>query len=110
MNMLHYGQSVQTGAWAGYDFGSDQLNIRRWNSTRPPIYKYDVITAPVALYWGENDWLVVPKDEAALAERLPNMVLNLRVDEDAYTHLDFLWGMHNIEKVYGPTMELMEKY
>ena len=28
MNMLHYGQSVQTGAWAGYDFGSDQLNFR----------------------------------------------------------------------------------
>eukprot|EP00092_Neocalanus_flemingeri_P040675 GFUD01044286.1.p1 GENE.GFUD01044286.1~~GFUD01044286.1.p1 ORF type:complete len:433 (+),score=113.78 GFUD01044286.1:321-1619(+) len=110
MNMLHYGQSVNTGGWAGYDYGSDQLNLRRWNSTRPPTYKYDVITAPVALFWGENDWLVVPKDEAALAAKLPNLVLNQRVDEDAYTHLDFLWGMHNMEKVYGPTMELMEKY
>eukprot|EP00092_Neocalanus_flemingeri_P025080 GFUD01027196.1.p1 GENE.GFUD01027196.1~~GFUD01027196.1.p1 ORF type:complete len:433 (+),score=105.33 GFUD01027196.1:337-1635(+) len=109
-NMLHYGQSVNTGAWAGYDCGSDQLNLRRWNSTRPPTYKYDVITAPVALFWGENDWLVVPEDEAALAGKLPNLVLNQRVDEDAYTHLDFLWGMHNMEKVYGPTMELMEKY
>ena len=34
----------------------------------------------------------------------------LRVGEDAYTHLDFLWGVHNMELVYGPTMELMEQY
>ena len=110
MNMLHYAQSVNTGAWAGYDLGSEQLNLGRWNATRPPTYQYDVITAPVALFWGQNDWLVVPEDEAALAEELPNLVINWRVDEDAYTHLDFLWGMQNVEKVYGPTMQIMENY
>ena len=35
---------------------------------------------------------------------------NVRVAEDDYTHLDFLWGVHNTELVYGPTMDLMEEY
>ena len=42
--------------------------------------------------------------------RLPNLVTNVRVAEDDYTHLDFLWGIHNTELVYGPTMDLMEQY
>merc|ERR1711892_436652 len=108
-NMIHYAQSVNTGGWAGYDYGSDQLNLKRWNSTSPPNYKYEVITAPTALFWAENDWLVVPKDEAALASRLPNLVMNQKADEPAYTHLDFLWGVHNLEKVYGPTLDLLKK-
>ena len=108
--LMHYSQSISTSAWQGYDYGSDQMNLKKWNSTKPPTYKYDVITAPVALFWGENDWLVVPGDEKALAEKLPNLVVNQRVDDDDYTHLDFLWGVHNLEMVYGPTFELMRKY
>ena len=46
--------------------------MARWNSTYPPAYKYEGITAPVALFWGQNDWLVVPEDVAVLAEELPN--------------------------------------
>ena len=84
--------------------------MARWNSTYPPAYKYEGITAPVALFWGQNDWLVVPEDEAVLAEKLPNWVLNQRVEEDAYTHTDFMWGVHNLEKLYGSTMEIMDKY
>ena len=81
-----------------------------WNSTYPPTYKYEGMTAPVAVFWGQNDWLIVPEDEAVLAEKLPNLVLNQRVEEDAYTHTDFIWGVHNLEKLYGPTMEIMDKY
>ena len=91
MNMMQYSQSVNTGGWAGYNFGSHKMNMKQWNSTHPPNYKYDVITAPTALFWAENDWLVVPKDEETLASRLPNLVLNQKVNDPAYTHLDFLW-------------------
>ena len=87
--LMHYAQAIKTGTWQGFDFGSDDLNMARWNSTYPPAYKYEGITAPVALFWGQNDWLVVPEDEAVLAEKLPNLVLNQRVEEDAYTY-----GLH----------------
>ena len=48
--------------------------MARWNNTSPPEYLYDPVTAPVALFWGQNDWLVVPEDEKDLAGRLPNLV------------------------------------
>ena len=32
MNMMHYAQSVNTGGWAGYDYGSDKMNMKQWNS------------------------------------------------------------------------------
>merc|ERR1712176_1121608 len=60
-NMLHYGQSYQDGTWSGFDMGSPEENMKKWNSTSPPSYKYDAITAPVAIFWSLNDWLVVPK-------------------------------------------------
>lgn len=110
ITMLHYAQSVDTGAWGGYDLGSSAANKVRWNSTTPPLYKYSPVTSPVALFWAPDDWMVVPEDEADLAGSLPNLVINVRVPEDQYTHLDFIWGVHSREMVYEPTLELMAKY
>jgi hypothetical protein len=53
---------------------------------------------------------VVPRDEAALAASLPNLVSNTRVPEAAFTHLDFIWGMGSREMVYLPTLALMEQF
>ena len=74
LNMIHYSQSVTNGGWAGYDWKDADKNMARWNSVTPPVYQYDNITAPVALYWSDNDWLVVPTDVATLANKLPNLV------------------------------------
>ena len=51
LNMLHYAQSVKQGLWTGYDWGSDSLNMARWNSPKPPSYSYTNISSPVALFW-----------------------------------------------------------
>lgn len=32
------------------------------------------------------------------------------MEEKSYTHLDFLWGVHNYQDLYRQTLELMEKY
>jgi len=109
-NLVHYRQGINSQTWAGYDYEDDQLNLQHWNSTKPPTYQYNVVTAPVGLFWAENDWLVVPQDEKNLAKSLPNLLFNQRVDEKEYTHLDFLWGMHNMEKVYGTTLKVMKNY
>jgi len=110
LTMIHYGQSVRTAAWSGLDRGSPSANLARWNSTSPPDYMYSPITAPVALFWGANDWLVVPQDEEDLAAKIPHLVTNTRVAEANYTHLDFLWGMNNLKLVYGPTLDIMASY
>jgi len=108
--MIHYAQSVNQGGWRGFDWGSDEDNLVHWNNTSPPEYKYDGIKVPVALFWGQNDWLVDPKDEGFLARKLPNLVMNTRVADDDYTHTDFIWGIHSVDLVYKPTIDLMKKY
>lgn len=110
INMLHYGQSAMHGSWLGMDYGTDVANFVHWNSTTPPAYSYEPVTAPCALYWGQSDWLVVPEDVAYLRDHLPNVVKYVRVEEDEYTHLDFIWAIHNPTLLYGPTMDLMEQY
>ena len=89
---MHNDQAIKTGTWQGLYLGSDDLNMAEWNSTYPPAYKYGGITAPVALFWGQNNWLIVPEDEAVLAEKLPNLILNQRVGEDAYTYGLHVWS------------------
>ena len=66
--------SLRFGLWAGYDWGTETLNMARWNSSQPPLYSYDKITSPVALFWADNDILVVPQDVQTLAKQLPNLV------------------------------------
>lgn len=110
VNMLHYGQSVVHGTWLGMDFGTDAANVEHWNSTKPPVYFYEPVTAPCALYWAQSDWLVVPEDAAYLKDHLPNVVKFERVGEDEYNHLDFVWAINNPTLLYNPTMDFMEQY
>ena len=37
------------------------------------------MTCPVALYWGQNDWMAHPTDVAQLADSLPNIVASYKV-------------------------------
>ena len=37
-------------------------------------------------------------------------VLNYEMEEKSYTHLDFLWGVHNYHNLYHQTLILMEKF
>lgn len=45
----------------------------------PPEYNVSRITAPVGLFWSENDWFADPKDVRQLSEKLPALTLNYKV-------------------------------
>ncbi|CAG9824283.1 unnamed protein product [Phaedon cochleariae] len=59
---LHYLQSIVTGGFGQYDWGRD-INLKKYNSEYPTTYNLSKITTPVALYYGPNDCVVVPKEE-----------------------------------------------
>jgi lysosomal acid lipase/cholesteryl ester hydrolase len=58
-NLLHYSQGVNSGLFRKYNYGKEG-NLLRYGQETPPLYDISKITAPVALYWGQNDWLAVP--------------------------------------------------
>ena len=43
-----------------YDFGKSG-NQEHYGQDTPPIYNMDKVTAPVACYWSENDWMAAPE-------------------------------------------------
>ncbi len=44
----------------GYDYGNSG-NIKKYGQPRPPTYNINNITAPVALYSSDHDFLVGPE-------------------------------------------------
>ena len=43
-----------------YDFGR-KGNQEKYGQDTPPIYDIGKVTAPVAAYWSQNDWLAAPE-------------------------------------------------
>lgn len=60
VSMLIYYVSLFPGAFRQYDFGM-LINLSKYGSFRPPDYDLSAITVPVALFYGNNDWLVSGK-------------------------------------------------
>jgi len=108
--VLHFAQGIQSDQFQKFDFGDEEQNLLHHGSIEPPIYHLEAVTCPVALMWGENDWLAHPKDVRVIAEHLPNMVANIRVNYESWNHLDFLWGKDADTLLYHPAMQMMDEY
>ncbi len=55
-NVIHYGQLVNSAEFSMYDFGSED-NMQIYGQPEPPSWEVEKVTAPVATYFGANDWL-----------------------------------------------------
>jgi lysosomal acid lipase/cholesteryl ester hydrolase len=59
------------GYFRQYDYGDVDKNLRMYNSTIPPDYQLEKITAPIALFSSDNDWLATTKVESYQAILFP---------------------------------------
>lgn len=62
---------------------------------------------PVALFWGENDWLAVPSDVKTLIPKLPHVVRSREIP--GWQHLDFVWGVHAPGVLYNDMINLLKQ-
>lgn len=105
-NMVHFAQLVREKRFQKYDYGRSK-NIEVYGQETPPEYNVSRVTAPVGLFWSENDWFADPKDVRQLSERLPALTLNYKVPDPVFTHVDFTFGVHAKDLVYNAMMKLM---
>ena len=54
------GEMISSGKFQQYDYGITG-NKEKYNSLVPPKYDLSKITAPVHVYYSENDWLANTK-------------------------------------------------
>ncbi|KAJ8922519.1 hypothetical protein NQ315_007549 [Exocentrus adspersus] len=87
--LKHYLQLVKSNTFRQFDYGILN-NMAKYNKSSPPEYNVSLVTAPVALYYGQNDWLVGMADVNRLADELPNVVEKRLIDYEYFNHIDFI--------------------
>jgi len=108
--LQHFAQGVNSGRFTMFDQGSKKANYAAYGSPAPPEYRLSMVTCPVALYWGQNDWMAHPTDVAQLADSLPNIVASYKVPFSTFNHLDFLWGKTADRLLYNPAIKLIDQF
>lgn len=94
---------------AQYDYGPTE-NMQRYNDTMSPNYDISLITAPVAIYYSNNDWLISKTDLVILYEQLINPVGMILVSDKKFNHMDYLFAKDVVPILYDEMRKLLEKY
>ncbi|XP_023012207.2 lipase 3 [Leptinotarsa decemlineata] len=87
----HYAQGISTGKFRQYNYGI-MANFEKYKNGTPPEYDLKRIKTPVALFYGQNDWLVNVKDEDKLKSELTNVVDNYLIKNEHFNHGDFIFS------------------
>jgi len=111
--LLHLLQLVKSGGFHGYDWGSRQANEAHHGSREVPTYHLYDVESPVAVYYGDNDYLSDIKDVDMTISELPFIVSSphIMIHEVDYTnwnHIDFVWGMDAKTYVYEDLLDNLE--
>ncbi|ODM99328.1 Gastric triacylglycerol lipase [Orchesella cincta] len=104
--VIHFAQLMKSGKFRQFDYGK-RKNVQKYGSEQPPEYDLAKVTAKVALYYGENDWLAVPKDVLELSRALPNVMVTFKVKLEAFNHLDFLYAIDINKLLYDDLIKLL---
>ncbi|XP_017887380.2 lipase 3-like [Ceratina calcarata] len=104
--IVHYAQSIQYGYFRQYDYGRYK-NLKIYNSIEPPKYNISRIITPIAMFWGENDWLSTPKDVTRFVKKLPHKPIFYTVPYKKFNHLDFLVAKDVRELVFDKLIDIL---
>ena len=63
--IAQYAQGINSKKFQMFDFDSEDKNVAKYGVPDPPQYDLTKVTAPVAAYWGPNDWLATPQVSVA---------------------------------------------
>merc|ERR1719348_244342 len=105
---VHYAQLYLSHKFEAYDFGPEE-NYQRYGQMEQPEYDLARVVAPVAIFKGDRDGLVNIVDVDLLVNRLPNVVLNHLVEEDNWTHGDYVWAKNADEVMFPKILQILEE-
>ena len=112
MNMLHWEQGVLNDSFQMYDYGSNNENMKHYNSTTPPLYLLNTIpnSFKIALFSGGHDYLADPTDVTRLVAELPSESVVHHDIQDTYAHLDYTWAYDANSLIYNQVIDLLMEY
>ncbi|KYQ60773.1 Lipase 1 [Trachymyrmex zeteki] len=105
--LFHFFQNIVTKKFQAYDYGYID-NYKHYKQATPITYDVEKVTAPVAIFYGGNDLLVLKSTIFELYKRLPNVVL--LEEQKSFTHLDFIIAINVNTLVYSRVIELFQEF
>jgi len=101
--LVHFAQMYSQANFCQFNYTTTASNQEKYGQPNPPCYNMSSIVAPMALYWGENDNLVVPQDASITNSQLPSSSIQAftKVDFSCWTHLDFATAKDATKLLYN---------
>ncbi|XP_011860688.1 PREDICTED: lipase 3-like isoform X2 [Vollenhovia emeryi] len=105
----HFCQNIQINDFRMYDYGVAE-NYKRYKQKVPPNYDLKKITAPMILFYAENDMLVPKEGLLELSKRLPNVFLTEKVPYELFNHIDYVVAIDVKTLLYDRVLDLIQKF
>ncbi|KAG8336165.1 hypothetical protein J6590_050365 [Homalodisca vitripennis] len=106
----HFSQIRPKGSnFKQFDYGYIG-NLWRYGSYFPPTYNLTNVRAPLYIYYGQNDWVADPQDVFYTVSRLPNVKKVIKVANDQFNHIDFMWAIDAKTLIYDDVISTFNKY
>ncbi|KAF6202092.1 hypothetical protein GE061_004489 [Apolygus lucorum] len=108
-NYEHLGNIVSPGNnFTMYNYGPAK-NQLMYGSPCPPQYNVGSVTVPLALFYSKQDPFLDSHSVAKLKANAPNVILDLRVSDPDFQHLDYLFGINSRPMVTDSILKLIRQ-
>uniref|UniRef100_A0A1A9ZHI4 Lipase n=1 Tax=Glossina pallidipes TaxID=7398 RepID=A0A1A9ZHI4_GLOPL len=107
--VTHFLQLYVSRKFRKFDWG-EKRNMALYGQTAPPDYNLSKLSAPVYLYSANKDGLCDAKDVDKLVANLPPHVVDYRVPDLTFNHLDFIVAYNMKELVNEPVLRNMYEH
>ncbi|KAJ8664590.1 hypothetical protein QAD02_006252 [Eretmocerus hayati] len=107
--LTHYAQLMNSGRFAYYDYGSSK-NKEKYSMPNPPDVNISKILVPIKLISARNDLLTHSLDILKLKQKLPKVMLDFKVKDPEFNHIDFLYAKNARREVYDHLIHNMKNF
>nr|CAD7440684.1 unnamed protein product [Timema bartmani] len=104
----HFAQIRKTGKFHHYD-PSVAGKINKLKHLRMPEYDLSLVTAAVAIFYGQSDMMVDSVEVLKLSKKLPNVVTVHKVADPKFNHAGFITGKNVRTLLYNHILANMMK-
>ncbi|XP_023031607.1 lipase 1 isoform X1 [Drosophila willistoni] len=103
----HYIQLKSSQRFCQFDYEAKE-NQRIYGRPTAPDYPLEKVTAPIALYYAQNDYLSSVEDVQKLIKILPNVVENNMYPQKKWNHMDMVWGLSSRRLAQPKMLKVMQ--
>lgn len=105
--VIHVSQLMTSLNFQRFDYNVE--NIFKYGRLTPPKYNLNNVKAPVALWYGDNDWLSSTIDVGRLADKLPNLIGKFLTPVKNWNHIDYIWASNAKPLIYDKILAIMKQ-